>query len=56
MEGGAGRSAWDPRLLACIWVYAYTRGIGSARASYQRAHRKPDCRRPGSRISSVGRG
>lgn len=32
VEGGAGRPAWDPRLLACIWVYAYARGIGSARA------------------------
>ncbi|MDD5704909.1 MAG: IS1182 family transposase [Kiritimatiellae bacterium] len=32
VDGCAGRPAWDPRLLACIWVYAYTRGIGSARA------------------------
>lgn len=31
VEGRAGRAAWDPQLLACIWVYAYTQGIGSAR-------------------------
>lgn len=31
VEGGSGRPAWDPRLLACIWIHAYTRGIGSAR-------------------------
>ena len=29
--GGAGRAAWDPRLLVSIWVYAYSEGIGSAR-------------------------
>ena len=29
--GGAGRPAWDPRLLVSIWVYAYSEGIGSAR-------------------------
>lgn len=31
VEGQAGRPAWNPRLLACIWIYAYTQGIGSAR-------------------------
>lgn len=31
VEGKAGRPAWEPRLLACIWLYAYTQGIGSAR-------------------------
>jgi len=30
-QGGAGRPAWDPRLLVSIWVYAYSEGIGSAR-------------------------
>ena len=29
--GGAGRPAWDPRLLVSVWVYAYSEGIGSAR-------------------------
>ena len=32
-EGSAGRSAFDPRLLISIWIYAYSRGIGSARES-----------------------
>jgi transposase len=30
-EGEAGRSAFDPRMLISMWVYAYSRGIGSAR-------------------------
>jgi transposase len=30
-KGGAGRAAWDPRLLVSIWVYAYSEGISSAR-------------------------
>jgi transposase len=31
VEGKAGRNAWDPRLLIAIWLYAYSRGISSAR-------------------------
>jgi transposase len=31
VEGRAGREAIDPRLLISIWLYAYRRGIGSAR-------------------------
>jgi transposase len=31
MEGLAGRAAIDPRLLASLWIYAYSQGIGSAR-------------------------
>src|ERR1700678_4835333 len=30
-EGIAGRDATDPRLLVALWLYACTRGIGSAR-------------------------
>lgn len=30
-EGVAGRNATDPRLLVGLWLYACTRGIGSAR-------------------------
>jgi transposase len=30
-EGTAGRPATDPRLLIAVWLYAYSRGIGSAR-------------------------
>jgi|GEM_PF-1385387 transposase len=30
-EGESGREAIDPRLLICLWVYAYSQGISSAR-------------------------
>jgi transposase len=30
-QGQAGRSAWDPRLLVSVWLYAYSEGMGSAR-------------------------
>jgi transposase len=30
-QGGAGRAAWDPRLLVSLWVYAYSEAISSAR-------------------------
>lgn len=40
-EGDAGRSAWDPRLLISIWVYAYSRGIGSAREIERRCEYDP---------------
>ena len=32
VEGKAGRPGWDPRLLISLWVYAYSEGVGSARA------------------------
>ena len=31
VQGEAGRSAFDPLMLVSVWVYAYSRGIGSAR-------------------------
>jgi transposase len=31
VAGVAGRAPWDPRLLISLWVYAYSRGISSAR-------------------------
>ena len=31
VDGEAGRSAWDPKLMISIWIYAYSRGISSAR-------------------------
>jgi transposase len=36
VENRAGRPAWDPHLLASLWVYAYSRGISSAREIEQR--------------------
>src|SRR5271157_3983798 len=31
VEGRAGCTAFDPRLLVSIWIYAYSKGVGSAR-------------------------
>jgi transposase len=31
VEGEAGRAAWDPHLLISLWIYAYSKGVGSAR-------------------------
>ena len=31
VEGKAGRPGWEPRLLISLWVYAYSKGVGSAR-------------------------
>ena len=30
-EGEAGCSAFDPRVLISVWIYAYSKGVGSAR-------------------------
>jgi len=31
VEGEAGRPAFDPRLMISLWIYAYSKGVGSAR-------------------------
>src|SRR5580704_9429848 len=31
-EQTGGRPVWEPRLLASVWMYAHTLGVGSARA------------------------
>lgn len=31
-KGSVGRPCWPPQLLISVWVYGYTRGVGSARA------------------------
>lgn len=41
VEGGAGRPAYDPHLLISLWVYAYSRGIGSAREVARRCEYDP---------------
>jgi transposase len=41
VEGVAGREAWDPRLLGSLWLYAYSRGIGSAREITRRCGYDP---------------
>src|ERR1700752_890317 len=41
VEGAAGRTPWDPRLLVSLWVYAYSRGISSAREIARRCAFEP---------------
>lgn len=41
VDGVAGRAAWDPRLLSSLWIYAYSRGIGSAREIARRCWYDP---------------
>ena len=41
VEGVAGRQPWDPRVLVCLWIYAYSRGIGSAREIARRGAYDP---------------
>lgn len=36
-----GRPAHDPQLLISLWIYAYSRGIGSAREIERRCHYDP---------------
>lgn len=41
VEGVAGRKPWNVRLLASLWIYAYSRGIGSAREIARRCEYDP---------------
>jgi transposase len=41
VQGGAGRNAWDPRLLIGMWLYAYSRGISSAREIERQCNYEP---------------
>ena len=41
IEGDAGRPAYDPCVLVSIWVYAYAKGIGSAREIARRTEYDP---------------
>jgi transposase len=41
VEGTAGRTPWDPRLLVSLWIYAYSRGISSARELARRCSYEP---------------
>jgi transposase len=41
VDGVAGRPVWDPRLLISLWVYAYSRGIGSGREISRRMQYDP---------------
>ena len=41
VEGAAGRTPWDPRLLVSLWIYAYSRGISSGREIARRCTYEP---------------
>jgi transposase len=43
VEGDAGRSATDPRLLISLWLYAYSRGVSSARELSRLCQYEPAC-------------
>jgi hypothetical protein len=45
VEGGAGREHPDPQLLISLWLYAYSRGISSARELARQCEYEPH-RRP----------
>lgn len=44
VEGHAGRNLWEPRLLIAIWIYAYSRGISSAREIERQCTHEPALR------------
>jgi transposase len=41
VEGEAGCSAWDPRVLISLWLYAYSEAVGSAREVSRRCGYDP---------------
>jgi len=41
IQGVAGREPWDVRLLMSLWIYAYSRAIGSAREIARRCEYDP---------------
>ena len=41
VEGRAGRSRWEPRLLLSMWLYAYSRGISAAREIERQCEYEP---------------
>ena len=43
VEGTAGREHTDPRLLISLWLYAYSRGISSARELARQCEYEPGC-------------
>ena len=44
VEGHAGRNQWEPRLLIAMWIYAYSRGISSARQIERECAHEPGLR------------
>jgi transposase len=43
VEGRAGREHTDPQLLISLWIYAYSRGMSSARELARQCEYEPGC-------------
>jgi transposase len=43
VEGERGRPAYDPQLLVSLWIYAYSRGVSSAREIERQCEYDPAC-------------
>jgi len=43
VEGERGRPAHHPRLMVCLWIYAYSRGVSSAREIARLCEYEPAC-------------
>ena len=43
VEGHAGQSPLDPRLLMALWIYAYSEGVSSARELSRMCEYEPGC-------------
>ena len=43
VEGRAGQSSFDPRMLMALWIYSYSEGIGSARELSRMCGYEPGC-------------
>jgi len=43
VEGRAGQSSYDPRMLMALWIYSYSEGIGSARELSRMCEYEPGC-------------
>ena len=41
LEGESGRPAYDPRVLVSLWLYALSKGVGSAREIARRTEHDP---------------
>jgi transposase len=44
VQGKQGRDRWDPRLLASVWLYAYSQEIGAAREIERQMAHEPGLR------------
>ena len=43
VEGRAGQSGFDPRMLMSLWIYGYSQGVSSARELSRMCEHEPGC-------------